>query len=113
MNCSACRRPNEERRGFCGGCGAPLGRTCARCGFRNDAMDRYCGGCGQPAACDAAAGPALQSAAPTPVPRPAHEPVLSAADVSDLLRVPPPAAPPSLPARITQDDVDQLFAEAI
>jgi CheY-like chemotaxis protein len=116
MNCAACSRPNDGRRCFCGGCGAPLGRACPRCGFRNDVADRFCGGCGQPFSRAARPVQEPERDAAAPAPPAARERILSAEEVSALMRPAAPANPApaaaALPSRVTQDDVDKLFAEA-
>lgn len=48
MQCPQCQAENQERRRFCGNCGAPLAITCPDCGFANEPGIVFCGGCGKP-----------------------------------------------------------------
>jgi class 3 adenylate cyclase/tetratricopeptide (TPR) repeat protein len=56
--CPQCGFENAPGRKFCGGCGAPLARTCAVCGAANEPGMRFCGECGNPLAEDALPAPA-------------------------------------------------------
>jgi class 3 adenylate cyclase len=48
MRCARCGRENPEGNQFCGGCGAPLARSCPACGRANPPDHRFCGACGAP-----------------------------------------------------------------
>ena len=139
MECVRCFSPNDPHRRFCGQCGAPLVSLCQRCGFFNRVVDRFCGGCGdalssphaerapvhavpppaqrQPSSpppparksAPAAANPALATARES-APAPKSE-LLSKQELSELLKpAPTPSAPP-LPQKVSQDDLDKLFAK--
>jgi hypothetical protein len=108
MTCPGCGRANRDDRRFCGGCGVALAWPCGRCGFGNGEADRFCGGCGAPLATGAPGGGA-RAAPPAQSARPAPEGMLSAQEVSALLEGEEKEPAPSLPPRITQDDLDRLF----
>lgn len=138
--CVSCHADNDERRSYCGRCGASLNRWCPRCAFRNHASDAFCGGCGEglPQETPRHAEPAKASRPPattlTPLPRPAPSPapgpapsaaprppaaplrsvdtpVLSVEDMRELLVQPQPVEPPrQVSGKITQDELDRLFA---
>ncbi len=141
MECVRCFSPNEQHRRFCGHCGAPLSSVCPRCSFINRVVDKFCGGCGEGLAAHfQAAEPrvAAQPAQPAPLPRqatgaPATPPIpavrrvpaaapgappatrgpesLSKQDLTDLLKPAPAPTTPSLPQKVSQDDLDNLFAK--
>jgi class 3 adenylate cyclase len=48
MNCPKCQAENDEKRKFCGQCGAKLVWLCPQCNFENSPRDIFCGECGQP-----------------------------------------------------------------
>ena len=140
MECTVCFSSNEPHRRFCCQCGQALQRACPRCGFFNRVLDRFCGGCGDampPASVGArpepqavvVAGPRLVSVPPAdgsaPVawkaaatattPPPAGSvakkgvPLISEADLEELVR-PEEKAAPKLPTKVSQSDIDKLFA---
>ncbi len=140
MECVRCFNPNDPHRRFCGQCGAALVSLCQRCGFFNRVVDHFCGGCGDalggapatdrapvqtapplaPRQLSSPPAPARKSApaAASPAPAAPHEsaPVprnelLSKQDLSDLLKPAPAHSAPPLPQRVSQDDLDKLFAK--
>ena len=46
MECPRCQFENPDDNRFCGGCGAPLDKTCSSCGHANPPNSRFCGDCG-------------------------------------------------------------------
>ncbi|MCZ6860654.1 MAG: zinc-ribbon domain-containing protein, partial [Alphaproteobacteria bacterium] len=46
LECPRCQFENPDDDRFCGGCGAPLEKTCSSCGHANRPNVRFCGGCG-------------------------------------------------------------------
>jgi len=54
MRCAPCGFDNPTGVRFCGGCGAPLPRSCPSCGKASPPEFRFCGECGAPL--EAAAG---------------------------------------------------------
>lgn len=140
MECVRCHSPNEQHRRFCGQCGAPLATICSRCGFVNRVVDRFCGGCGEGLSPDsqAAEWPSARAGQPPPVPMPRQAPAspaaarrapaptaaaaaspaparngeaLSKQDLTELLKPPPAPTAPSLPQKVSQEDLDNLFAK--
>ena len=109
MTCPECQRNNDAQRRFCGDCGARLTTICGRCAFDNGIDDRFCGGCGESLA---AAGPSLEVVKlPVVEARPAEiDPQLSKGAVEELLAVRRAHLAPTLPSKVTQDDLDDLFA---
>ncbi|MGZ6907450.1 MAG: nuclear transport factor 2 family protein [Acidimicrobiia bacterium] len=61
MECGLCGTLNRDLAGFCGGCGAPLGRVCSNCKSEIDAGLRFCDQCGTPV--EGADAPAVSPAA--------------------------------------------------
>lgn len=96
MICHGCRRDNDPKRRFCGGCGQQLSHACPACKFANDAGDRFCGGCG------VTIGDQVPPTRVTPTP---------VDELAGLFTAPPVApAVSALPdTSISQTDLDRLF----
>jgi hypothetical protein len=114
--CRRCQRDNDARRAHCGGCGGSLAPVCAGCSFVNGADDRFCGGCGTRLP-DAVAAHAAAPPAPPPELAATRRtgngvPMVSQAELLELLAAPAPASDTGLPDGIVgQDDLDRLFGE--
>jgi hypothetical protein len=121
MTCLKCQHPNDRPRRFCSVCGHAIGQPCRSCGFANETPDRYCGGCGQAVEGDSAvrAGPdAPVATAKRPIlvkssgtaVGDTKQPSLSLSELAELLEWDPPTPVLALLGKVSQDELDGLFA---
>src|SRR6267142_490551 len=77
MLCANCGTENSAGRRFCGGCAAPLERSCPVCGAANEPGMRFCGACAHPLEADAASLRQAPSSGTKPAPPTAERRIVS------------------------------------
>ena len=113
MNCLSCHRSNESHCRYCGGCGTRLTVICARCSFVNPLTNAFCSGCAD--RLDPSALKLETVKEPTASANVLRQGTasgdLSKTDMAELLTVRRAQFEATSSPKVSQDDLDKLFAK--